>query len=64
MARVRKQGIVKDDRRNHAVVVTMTGRKALCGAGRIHLPLGTPFDSTSPAACPDCAKRVEADGLE
>jgi hypothetical protein len=58
MARARKKGMIVGDRRTHAVRMTLTGMKALCGAGRVNLTLPDQFDPEEPSACAECAKAV------
>ncbi|HVT64298.1 MAG TPA: hypothetical protein VHD81_04030 [Mycobacteriales bacterium] len=60
MARTRKKGVVDGDRHFHAVVLKLTGPKAMCGAGRIALTLPEPFDPDERLACARC-KAVLAD---
>ncbi len=58
MARARKKGIVDGDRRFHAVVMKLTGPKAMCGAGRIRLTLPDHFESSDALACAECGAAV------
>jgi hypothetical protein len=44
----------------HALVRRVFGSYALCGAGRIHLPLGGRLHPEEYAVCADCAAIVKA----
>lgn len=53
-------GLVTMDGLRHAVRRRLTGRFAICGAGRAVVLLATSFRAVDPDACPDCATQVAA----
>jgi hypothetical protein len=53
--------MVKANSKLHAIERGPFGRRALCGAGRIVLPSGEPFQRTDRLACPDCLSKALAD---
>ncbi|MGN6472845.1 MAG: hypothetical protein ACTHK4_04225 [Mycobacteriales bacterium] len=48
------------DRRTHAVRLSVTGPKALCGAGRINLTMPDTFDPDEWNACTECVAKARA----
>lgn len=58
MARQRKKGLIVGDRRTHAVQLSVTGPKALCGAGRINLTMPETFDPDEWNVCPECVTKA------
>jgi len=55
-----KKGLILGDRRTHAAVHKLTGLKALCGGGRISVPLAEQFAPEDRTACGECARRLSA----
>lgn len=60
VARSRKKGLIVGDRRTHAVRLSVTGPKALCGAGRINLTMPDTFDPDEWNACTECVAKARA----
>jgi len=54
----RRAGVVSSDRRTHAVRRRWTGRRAMCGAGRIVFVFDRSFTVTDSGACRLCVHLV------